>query len=392
MQKFTSVESLRGWMAWWVVLGHAIHVSGTQAVFDRYPLKIIMSNGWAVTTFMIISGFVITHLLMQKKEGYGLYAFRRGWRLLPLMFCMIVLAVAVRELYEYAYIANPWALEREMRVARLAEEGANWAPHLLAHITMLHGLIPEEVLPFASSTFLAPAWSISLEWQFYLVAPFLMAALSGRPTVVQLAGIAVLLVLSALAPTGLVGTWAYESFLPRPIVFFFAGMTLRLIFRSIETRGPLPWFAIAATAMGAITYACFGKDPLHYVAFQFAVVGLICGLFFTMAAEEAGLVTISNRAWQGLCWLVARNPLIVAIGTASYSTYLCHIPVFSVIVGAGIALRGGESHGFVIALTVLAVIATLPISLVLYRVIEQPMIRFGSRTTKSWTARQAGPA
>lgn len=392
MQKLTSVESLRGWMAWWVVLGHAIHVSGTHAWFERYPFKLILSGGWAVNTFMIISGFVITHLLLQRRESYGLYAFRRGWRLLPLMVCMIFVAICVRQLYEYAYIVNPWAFEPEMRADRLAEESANWAPHLLAHLTMLHGLIPEELLPYASSTFLAPAWSISLEWQFYLIAPFLLTALSGRPTALKLGGIGILLVLSALATTGLIGTWRYESFLPRPIVFFFGGMTLRLIFRSIETRGPLPWLAIAATAAGAVVYAIYGADPLHYVAFQFAVIGAICGLFFLMAAEEAGLVTIQNRAWQGLCWLLARNPLIIAVGSASYSTYLCHVPLFSVIVGAGIALWGGENHNLVIALTGVAVIVTLPVSFALYHAVERPMIQLGSQTTKRWLARKAGSA
>jgi len=53
-------------------------------------------------------------------------------------------------------------------------------PQLLAHLTMLHGAVPDQILPGSSITYLPPAWSISVEWQFYLVAPFLFAFLK-RP-------------------------------------------------------------------------------------------------------------------------------------------------------------------------------------------------------------------
>lgn len=39
------------------------------------------------------------------------------------------------------------------------------------HLLMLHGVVPEVLVARAPGAFLAPAWSVSLEWQFYLVAP-----------------------------------------------------------------------------------------------------------------------------------------------------------------------------------------------------------------------------
>lgn len=38
---------------------------------------------------------------------------------------------------------------------------------------MFHGAVPEVLVKDAPGAFLEPAWSISLEWQFYLVAPLL---------------------------------------------------------------------------------------------------------------------------------------------------------------------------------------------------------------------------
>ncbi len=42
-------------------------------------------------------------------------------------------------------------------------------------------MVPENVMPFAGTAFLGPAWSLSLEWQFYLVAPVLIGLLVWPP-------------------------------------------------------------------------------------------------------------------------------------------------------------------------------------------------------------------
>lgn len=107
LKKFVSVESLRGWMAWWVVLGHAIHLSGTGSFFSHYPFKLLLAGGVGVNVFMVISGFVIMHLLEQQRETYGQYLFRRGWRLLPMMMALVLLSIAITPLYEAAYLTNP---------------------------------------------------------------------------------------------------------------------------------------------------------------------------------------------------------------------------------------------------------------------------------------------
>jgi peptidoglycan/LPS O-acetylase OafA/YrhL len=53
-------------------------------------------------------------------------------------------------------------------------------PHVLAHLTLLHGLIPQPILPYAYVTLLGPAWSLSTEWQFYLLIGLIAPRHLGR--------------------------------------------------------------------------------------------------------------------------------------------------------------------------------------------------------------------
>jgi peptidoglycan/LPS O-acetylase OafA/YrhL len=246
MRKLDSIESLRGWMAWWVVIGHAIHISGTNALFVHMPLKLLPANGAAVDVFMVISGFVITNLILGKREPYLTYIAKRAWRLLPLMATMIVVSVLARNLYYEAYIVNPWAAEAAMRKLRFSAEEHDWLQFAVLHLTMLHGAIPENVFRFSSTAFLAPAWSISLEWQFYLLAPIIIWAMI-TPSMLSTCIVAIALGLSYVSIAGQIGTWQYESFLPLAIVYFMVGITVRVVLGRAREGLPVTWRPILIT-------------------------------------------------------------------------------------------------------------------------------------------------
>lgn len=69
-------------MAYWVVVGHGLHLAGRShkseaPLFLSYILKIMTRGSTAVNVFIIVSGFVIVHLLISKREAYIPYIKRR---------------------------------------------------------------------------------------------------------------------------------------------------------------------------------------------------------------------------------------------------------------------------------------------------------------------------
>ncbi len=162
-----------------------------------------MNGDAAVTVFILLSGFVITHLLVSKQEHYLPYIVRRFMRLMPaFLVCCVVGYFMAGALYQYT--ANvPWHAEpytREMaasRWVRFTEVRDNLPPHVLAHLTMLHGAIPRNFLPEADRTFLAPRagasrWNgnstCSPRWSSPASAgPIALAALAGGALLLFLA-------------------------------------------------------------------------------------------------------------------------------------------------------------------------------------------------------------
>lgn len=246
--KFQVLESLRGYMAWWVVLGHALQLAGfmtpneVREYFSSneliYKVLAKLVNFFihahsAVNVFIILSGFVITHLLLVKHESYKNFILRRYFRLAPALYISLALAIFVTSLYKIAYTGLTFSGDTSMRVARLAEQENHFIAHLFNHLILIHGFFPQEVLPFSPTTFLAPAWSIGLEWQFYLIAPFLLMYLKRSQSAIIITTFALLIArYYFLYQSGL--DWQYNSFFFKVPDYFLVGILSRLIIERIN--------------------------------------------------------------------------------------------------------------------------------------------------------------
>ena len=346
--RLLELDGLRALLAWWVVAGHlALMVS------DRAGGAI--HNDSAVLVFMILSGFVISRLVAERGERYAVFITRRIFRLWPAYLVALGLSVLTLGLQRQGLVAAPFhPAAAAMRIGLLDAGLAHLTPHLLAHLVLAQGLVPQSLLPQASLTLLGVAWSLSVEFQFYLLAPLVLALVRRGPVGIALAlGIAALLHVA-----GQHGPLASNvAFIGHYVVWFAIGVAGDVLMRWDRPRPR----AIATGVFGAGLVA-FGLWRAEAAALLWAVAMIVL--------MRPGPV---NR--------LLRHPLLVRLGEASYSTYVCHM--LAILLGAAALDRTGltgASYGA--ALAAVTVSVTLAASLMLHAYVEAPAIRLGARVAR----------
>lgn len=350
MRRIDSLEGLRGLLALWVIFGHVVSLAGFGADW-RGPFRVMASGGHAVDVFVILSGFVIFLLIDRAREPYAVFIWRRFWRLFPAFAICCVIMLALTPLVADALAQ--WPLTHPLNGSRLqimrdTLAQAGW--HVAAHLPMLHGLVPPAILPNGPFAILGQAWSISLEWQFYLLAPLLFAGLYGG-SLSRLAVIA-----TAVAAHFAIAGW--DGLLTRHIPYFAVGI-LSYYLWSMPLRPALQGVPLVA---GALAYLTTHDPALVIWAIVFAAIYL---------PED-----IVSR-WTNAALTL---PPVRWLGQVSYSIYLFHVVA---MYGAMLAvMRMGLADRPLTALLTLAAI-TLPLTLlaagILYRWVEQPGIELGKR-------------
>jgi len=176
VRRLTCFDGLRGALAVYVMLSH-------QAPFAVLPdwIALPLSHGGAaVDVFFVLSGMVIVRSLDRFGWRAGPFLRARAWRIFPLFLVALAFATALQPL-ALPFPAMPWI--GPASPAREIWSGGwppAWAGELAAHLTMTHGLFPHAVLPYAWVSFLGAAWSLSTEWQFYVLLAALAAARGPR--------------------------------------------------------------------------------------------------------------------------------------------------------------------------------------------------------------------
>lgn len=357
------LEGLRGIMAVWVVIGHW----ATTADIPRVISQTKLYNGTAVDVFVILSGFAIASLMMKREEPYRLYLARRFFRIFPVYLLFLLLSAAVAPLALDIWQGAPVnGYMREPRIEFAQHSLANFWPHLMAHLTGLHGVVPRDLLQHSDYALLGQAWSISLEWQFYLVAPFLFGVLydlSARRALIALGVIAALVLLGrqTAMPAGYLGGHMHLA------KFYLGGLTAVALLN--PRFAPLAWsrygqFAAAAVALIALLRMQNGSIYIGvfiWAAIMFVVIG---------ARRQSDPVSrsvskmLNSRACQYL-------------GQISYSVYLSHM--LAILLGVAVLSAWGLNGGWVSA--VLLLLITLPVTYILSinanRLVEKPFHDYG---------------
>lgn len=334
-----SLDGVRGLAIVFVLLSH----------LRNFPLQ----GGFiGVDLFFVLSGFLITTLLLEEERETGgilLRAFyaRRALRLLPPL--LVVLAVMV------GLSASSGPAEEAARMRTSAAitlfYSANW-------------FLAFRALP---SPELGPAWSLSVEEQFYLVWPALLVALS-KLNVSKRA-------IARLAFTGLLLSAAW-----RALVWGRTGSFERAFYGSDTHSDGL----LAGTLVGIlVTSATPGPGIVRALnwAGHLTLGCLLLYLHWGWAADasalQAGILLLNlGMASMVACLVFSPGPLLRAVfefpplvwlGRISYGVYLWHMVTF----GMGDRLPLLRSSGS----WVLTLAATVGLAAVSYYALERPLLR-----------------
>src|SRR5271170_6155223 len=167
--RIDELDGLRGILALWVALIHIISWCGLAPL--AFPFPALAKRLWndsaqgAVDVFIILSGFVITHLLYSRPQSYRQFMIGRFFRIYPVYLVCLLLGLSTIGFVSSMLDHAPWhnaPYFQAWLLPTVTAQSAHPLAHLVAHLTLLFGLIPEQLMPNASTTLLGPAWSITL--------------------------------------------------------------------------------------------------------------------------------------------------------------------------------------------------------------------------------------
>jgi peptidoglycan/LPS O-acetylase OafA/YrhL len=177
------LDGLRGIAIFLVLIHHFWPKHGRLAEYGALP-----AMGWiGVDLFFVISGFLITGILLDTREDPGYYRnfyARRALRILPLYYLFVC----------GVFVVYPLSFSHDFDLTAFRQETRSpfW---YLCYVSNFPTAITGEQ-PF---WMLHPLWSLAIEEQFYILFPLLVAALRPRQLAIVLVSLLVLAPLFRLA-------------------------------------------------------------------------------------------------------------------------------------------------------------------------------------------------
>ncbi|HET6736779.1 MAG TPA: acyltransferase family protein [Mycobacterium sp.] len=331
-----------------------------------------LSGGFlGVDVFFVLSGFLITSLLLDELARTGRIALRAFWirrarRLLPALIVMVLAVVAARDFFPPEAIA---ALRDDAVSAFFWV--SNWAFVAQQTDYFSHGAPPSP---------LQHTWSLGVEEQYYLIWPILVIAVAAMFRTRARWAVFVLATVGVLASAA--GAILYTSDASLNRVYFgtdtraqallVGAAAAALLVRDWSTLtmgGPqlsTRWRRWVARILPVIGLAVLASAA-HYAtgaAREFRgglliVVAMAAVLVVAPVALEQSGPVARMLAWRPLVWL----------GAISYGVYLWHWPIFLALNGEHTGLSGWP-------LFALRCAATIAFAAASWWLLEQPIRRW----------------
>jgi peptidoglycan/LPS O-acetylase OafA/YrhL len=309
------------------VLGRRPALDGLRAlavlgVFAAHTTPYVDYGGLGVDLFFVLSGFLITTLLMEESTrtgGIALKSFfaRRARRLLPGFFLLVVGVMILvfpfldsthRHDLGVGLIGSVFYVRNWVQIATGKGVDGYAMPHL---------------------------WSLAVEEQFYIVWPFVFALLRKRlKTVQMIMAVAVMLLISAVIPLFVTNLQHINLGTETRAAQVLCGVLIAMLLSTGLLRFRWPPHAdlvlaaiivVVLFAGGVLGDSFYQKVYLKGGLTVFAVICALC-----IAALMQDKTSLANR--------LLSFPPLTFFGRISYAFYLWHVPVNLVVGFAGTPL------------------------------------------------------
>jgi peptidoglycan/LPS O-acetylase OafA/YrhL len=373
---FPGLNGLRAVAASLVVLGHFDSLAQ-----DTY-LRPIFGGTWAlglaisaVHIFFVLSGFLLTYLLLAEKAQHGTislsrFYLRRILRIWPLYYLILVIGYFLLPQLQWAHLPD-WLVGREAGSATLVLYVA-MQPHLVfTFYTAMH----------AALTIL---WSIGVEEAFYLFWPLLLKYI--RKSLLVLLGVSIVFLVStpvvgyilahflndAIAPETRTGIENLTRLL-RFDAMAFGGLAAYALYQN-RVHGRFRSLIAAmvhpiSLGVAILIVALFWSHTIGFKYFDES----ICAMCYTilvlhLVAAPKPLLPMENR-------------LMYFLGRISYGIYVYHFFILFVVLGAWRTWGPASPGSLTVSLALLAIAygLTVLIAYVSFTYFEQWFLRRKTR-------------
>ncbi len=398
------------------LLGYSPALDGVRALAVVAVIVYHANKSWlrggflGVEVFFVISGFLITSLLIAESERTGTISLKQFWlrrarRLLPAMWVLLLGVAMYCSLFERNMLGN---LRGDIIAALFY--GFNW-------FQIWVGTSYFTAFDFVP---LRHLWSLAVEEQFYLLWPLLMFVFTRvarrRLPVIGLlfivTSIAIAIFTAATYRSGAIATVGetpeqYMAFLGHPVAridFLFLGTVTRagglflgaalavfwrpwlLQTSPIGTRGQLFDGVFLAGLGGLAVSAAVFRDVVDTTDVGTTGYDLLFrGGFFFVGLASVAVIAAAVHPTATMAHRLLGNRVMTYIGRRSYGLYLYHWPVFQLY--RRFAGQGLTPYEFV-----LLVLLALALTELSFRYVEMPVRdgRFGTWWRNRRAERGAG--
>ena len=155
---FKGLNGLRFFAAILVVVTHVESIRKKLGFFNLSDFSLFQTGGLAVQFFFVLSGFLITYLLLQEKEktqkiSLKNFYLRRVFRIFPLYYLLAIIGLYILPYVILPLFKTPFQAEFDLTTGSL----------------LYLFFLPNLANSWYTTNHLYPLWSIGVEEQFYII-------------------------------------------------------------------------------------------------------------------------------------------------------------------------------------------------------------------------------